>query len=147
MINFSNISASNAIITTLLLPANVESKDAIVSELMLKTKDYDSKKLLSLDSYYEDRVGALINEWIVFYLRSMDIVYDAIKDETVKLFESNQKVLNLLVLNSKMSIQEMAKELEMSESGIKKIIKQLKNEGKLAREGFKGGYWIVKKEN
>ena len=32
----------------------------------------------------------------------------------------------------------------MSESGIKKIMKELKKDGLLEREGFKGGHWIVK---
>ena len=86
---------------------------------------------------YEDRVEAEVSRWIVF-------VYDAIKDTSLKLYKSVQKVLSLMHEDNMISINKLAQTLNMSETGIKKIIKELKKDGLLEREGFKGGHWRVK---
>lgn len=58
--------------------------------------------------------------------------------------KSDQKILNLLQKDKRMSIREMTLRLKMSESGVKKVLKKLKAEGKLRRIGSaKGGYWEV----
>ena len=46
-----------------------------------------------------------------------------------------------------MTIKELALRLDMSESGIKKMITKLKKEGKIIRiGGAKGGHWELKDE-
>ena len=47
--------------------------------------------------------------------------------------------------NSKITIYELMEKLSMSESGIKKVIKKLKDENIINRVGsLKSGYWEVK---
>jgi ATP-dependent DNA helicase RecG len=54
-------------------------------------------------------------------------------------------IFGLMKKNSTITIKELMEKLSMSESGIKKIIKKLKDEGKLERFGsLKSGYWEVK---
>jgi len=83
----------------------------IISEYLLRQNGYDTRKLISLDNYYEknlseyyhfldfgkdfydDRNGCDITQWILFYLRSMDIVYDIIRAKAIKLFEANESKL------------------------------------------------------
>ena len=58
--------------------------------------------------------------------------------------KSNQKILALIKKNSKVTIREICDTTGLSESGVKKIIKKLKDEGTLVRVGaLKGGYWEV----
>ena len=59
--------------------------------------------------------------------------------------KSDQKVLALMRKNRHITIYEMMKKLSMSESGIKKVIKKLKDEGAICRVGSpKSGYWKIK---
>ena len=58
--------------------------------------------------------------------------------------KSDQKILTLIKKNSKITIREICESTGLSESGVKKIIKKLKDEGSLIRIGaLKGGYWEV----
>ena len=58
--------------------------------------------------------------------------------------KSDQKILALIKKNSKVTIREICNSTGLSESGVKKIIKKLKEEGMLVRVGaLKGGYWEV----
>lgn len=58
--------------------------------------------------------------------------------------KSNQKILELIATNPKITITGLMQELNLSESGIKKIIAKLKIENKLKRTGsLKGGEWKV----
>ncbi|MDY0320709.1 MAG: winged helix-turn-helix transcriptional regulator [Arcobacteraceae bacterium] len=58
--------------------------------------------------------------------------------------KSDQKVLELMRQNSKITIKELMQQLSMSESGIKKVIKKLKVEKRLQRLGsLKDGRWEV----
>jgi len=58
--------------------------------------------------------------------------------------KSNQKILALIKKNSKITIREICDSTGLSESGVKKIIKKLKDEGALLRVGaLKGGHWEV----
>lgn len=60
-------------------------------------------------------------------------------------YKSDQKVMSLMKENSKITIYELMEKLSMSESGIKKVIKKLKDEGIIRRVGsLKSGYWEVK---
>lgn len=58
--------------------------------------------------------------------------------------KSDQKILTLIKKNSKITIREICDSTGLSESGVKKIIKKLKDEGRLVRVGaLKGGQWEV----
>ena len=60
-------------------------------------------------------------------------------------YKSDQKVLALMKENSKITIYELMEKLSMSESGIKKVIKKLKDENIISRVGsLKSGYWEIK---
>ncbi len=60
--------------------------------------------------------------------------------------KSDQKLKECLKVNPNMTISELAVALNMSISGIKKIIRQLKNSGEIRRIGpDKGGSWKVVK--
>jgi len=59
--------------------------------------------------------------------------------------KSDQKIIALMRKNNKVTIKEMSESTGLSESGVKKIIKKLKDNGTLVRVGsLKGGYWEVK---
>jgi ATP-dependent DNA helicase RecG len=50
--------------------------------------------------------------------------------------------------NPKISIKELQEITELSESGVKKIIRQLRQDNQLQRiGGAKGGYWQILEEN
>lgn len=56
------------------------------------------------------------------------------------------RLLELIMENSSVSRAELAKRLDLSERQIRKIIDQLRNNGKLKREGGKVGKWIIIEE-
>jgi Fic family protein len=61
--------------------------------------------------------------------------------------KSDQKILSLMNENSTITIKELMEILSMSESGIKKVIKKLKDEGILHRIGsLKAGHWQILSE-
>ena len=58
--------------------------------------------------------------------------------------KSDPKVLLLIKENKNITIKELCALMSMSESGIKKVIKKLKDEGKLIRVGsLKAGHWDI----
>lgn len=60
-------------------------------------------------------------------------------------YKSDQKILALMKENSRITIYELMEKLSMSESGIKKVIKKLKDENIISRVGsLKSGYWEIK---
>ncbi len=66
------------------------------------------------------------------------------KSDQKSSLKSDQKILALMKKNSKITIREICDSTGLSESGVKKIIKHLKDEGSLVRVGaLKGGYWEV----
>lgn len=79
----------------------------------------------------------------------LDIILKSIqttlKSDQKSNYKSDQKVLALMKENSKITIYELMEKLSMSESGIKKVIKKLKDEGSINRVGsLKSGHWEVK---
>ena len=59
--------------------------------------------------------------------------------------KSNQKILSLIKKDNKITIKQICEKTKLSESGVKKVIKKLKEEEKLVRVGsLKGGHWEVK---
>jgi Fic family protein len=58
--------------------------------------------------------------------------------------KSDRKILDLMRQVNTITIKELMLRLDMSESGIKKVIRKLKQEGKITRIGSaKGGHWEV----
>ena len=58
--------------------------------------------------------------------------------------KSNQKIISAIRNNPMVTIRELQEETGLSESGIKKIIRQLKNDGTIKRiGGDKGGHWEI----
>jgi len=71
---------------------------------------------------------------------------NTLKSDQKSNYKSDQKVLALMKENSRITIYELMEKLSMSESGIKKVIKKLKDEGSINRAGsLKSGCWEVKK--
>ncbi len=58
--------------------------------------------------------------------------------------KSNQKILTYIQQNPFVTIRELQELTGLSESGVKKILRQLRQAGLLVREGgAKGGHWVV----
>ncbi len=75
-------------------------------------------------------------------VKSINITLKSNQQSNLK---SDQKILTLIKENSDVTIKELCEIVSMSESGVKKVIKKLKNENKLMRVGsLKSGYWEVK---
>ena len=72
-------------------------------------------------------------------------IQTTLKSDQKSNYKSDQKVLALMKENSKITIYELMEKLSMSESGIKKVIKKLKDENIISRVGsLKSGHWEVK---
>lgn len=66
------------------------------------------------------------------------------KSDQKSSLKSDQKILVLIKKDSKVTIREICDSTGLSESGVKKIIKKLKDEGTLIRVGaLKGGHWEI----
>ena len=72
-------------------------------------------------------------------------IQTTLKSDQKSNYKSDQKVLALMKENSKITIHELMEKLSMSESGVKKVIKKLKDENIISRVGsLKSGYWEIK---
>ena len=72
-------------------------------------------------------------------------IQTTLKSEQKSNYKSDQKVLALMKENSKITIYELMEKLSISESGIKKVIKKLKDENIINRVGsLKSGHWEIK---
>ena len=72
-------------------------------------------------------------------------IQTTLKSDQKSNYKSDQKILILMKENSKITIYELMEKLSMSESGIKKVIKKLKDENIISRVGsLKSGHWEVK---
>lgn len=75
----------------------------------------------------------------------LESIKNTLKSDQKSNYKSDQKVLAFMKKNSHITIYELMEKLSMSESGIKKVIKKLKDEGSINRVGsLKSGYWEVK---
>ena len=60
--------------------------------------------------------------------------------------KSENKILNLIRKNPSVTIPEMMQKLSMSDSGIRKILRKLQQEGRVVRVGAnKNGHWEIVK--
>jgi Fic family protein len=94
------------------------------------------------DGYYQAiEQSSAIGESTPFIEFILSIILKTVKNQTAK---SNQEILKIIRNNNKITIKELSLKLQLSESGIKKIIKTLKEQEKLKRVGaLKGGHWEI----
>lgn len=105
--------------------------------------------------YQEDYYKALENstnmgESTLFVEFMLEMILKSIKSTLKSNQQSNlksdQKILNIMKKNSKITTKELCELISMSESGVKKVIKKLKDEERLVRVGsLKSGHWEIKK--
>ena len=86
--------------------------------------------------------------FITFMLQCLKQALLEMKESNQKSnWKSNQKILVAMRRNPKVTIRELQEETGLSESGVKKIIRQLRGEGLVQRiGGAKGGHWEVRHE-
>ena len=91
-----------------------------------------------------DKVGNS-TAFITFMLGCiLETLKDIQKSNQKSVPKSNQKILSAMAENSQVTIKDLQQITGLSESGIKKIIRQLKQAGIIERiGGNKGGYWNV----
>ena len=74
-----------------------------------------------------------------------EFIKDESKSNQQSNLKSDQKILSLIKKNNEITIREICDKISMSESGVKKVIKKLKDENKLIRVGsLKAGHWEVR---
>jgi Fic family protein len=108
-----------------------------IEELMRKNQQDYYKALEVSDS---EGNSDFFNEFM------LEIVMQSVKDfksDQKSNYKSDQKILGLIKQNNKITIDELAKEMHFSVSGVKKVISKLKAQNQLQRVGKKGGYWII----
>ncbi len=57
--------------------------------------------------------------------------------------KSDLKILDLIMQDNKITIIQICQQLGMSESGVKKVIKKLKDENRVQRAGGTRGHWEI----
>ena len=84
-------------------------------------------------------------DFIVFMLHCLLDALQEMKESNQKSNrKSNQKILEIMQMKPEVSIRELQEMTDLSESGVKKIIRKLKEAGSIRRVGgAKGGYWEV----
>mgnify|MGYP002522682724 CR=1 FL=1 len=80
-----------------------------------------------------------------FMLRCLKQALEEMKESGQKSNQkSNQKIISAMQKNPMVTIRELREITGLSESGVKKIIRQLKAEGILSHKGNdKAGIWVV----
>lgn len=70
---------------------------------------------------------------------------ESVTDPQSKGKSNGERVVSILRSNGELTLPEVAQMLKLSLGGIEKIVRQLKADGRLIREGStKAGRWIVK---
>lgn len=73
-----------------------------------------------------------------------EYIAESKKSDQKSSLKSDQKILDLIMQDNKITIMQICQQLGMSESGVKKVIKKLKDENRVQRVGsLKGGCWEV----
>lgn len=77
----------------------------------------------------------------------LQCLLQALKEMQESNQKSNQKILSAMRRNPSVTIKELQEETGLSESGVKKIIRQLRADNAIQRiGGAKGGHWEIVKE-
>ena len=75
----------------------------------------------------------------------ISMTQSTIKSVLEKLNKTQRKIIDIILENSKVTQSEIAEQLNISISAVKKSMKEMVNTGILVRIGAnKGGYWEVK---
>ncbi|RLA72515.1 MAG: hypothetical protein DRG24_02690 [Epsilonproteobacteria bacterium] len=88
--------------------------------------------------------------FIEFMLQSIlkslkDFIKEESRSDQKSNLKSDQKILSMIKKNSEITIREICEKTTMSESGVKKVIKKLKDEKRVIRVGsLKAGHWEAK---
>jgi Fic family protein len=106
-------------------------------------RDYQEEYYKAIgDSTQQGKSATFLEFMLEMILKS---IQSTLKSDQKSNYKSDQKVFALMKENSKITIYELMKKFSMSESGIKKVIKKLKDEGMISRVGsLKSGHWEVK---
>jgi Fic family protein len=106
-------------------------------------RDYQEEYYNSIESSTQNGESTPFIEFMLEII--LKSIQNTLTSDQKSNYKSDQKILSLMQENNKITIKELMKILAMSESGIKKVIKKLKDEGILNRVGsLKSGYWEVK---
>ena len=112
-----------------------------ITSKILKLSTQISEELTKLQFTGVKKVNLIIKFMITMILKS---IQTTLKSDQKSNYKSDQKVLALMKENSKIIIYELMEKLSMSESGIKKVIKKLKDENIISRVGsLKSGHWEI----
>lgn len=117
-----------------------------ITSKILKLSTQISEELTKLQFTGVKKVNLIIKFMITMILKSIQTTLKSDQKSNYKSnYKSDQKVLALMKENSKITIYELMEKLSMSESGIKKVIKKLKDENIISRVGsLKSGHWEIK---
>lgn len=113
-----------------------------ITSKILKLSTQISEELTKLQFTSVEKVNSIIKFILEIIFKS---IQTTLKSDQQSNYKSDQKVLALMKENSKITIYELMEKLSMSESGIKKVIKKLKDENIISRVGsLKSGHWEIK---
>ena len=105
-------------------------------ETIVKENQQEYYKAIALS----DKAGEC-STFISFMLKCIRV---ALKELVKSNQKSNQKILSEIRQNPSVSIRELQELIGLSESGVKKVLRQLRNDGIIVRVGgAKGGHWEI----
>lgn len=120
----------------------IEKVGTGTEDIINKCREYGLK---SPEFYQEEDFRVVI--WRVIEGQDVPKVIQSVPNNDPKAIQSvpdnETRLLEMITENPSVSRAELAKRLELSERQIRKIIDQLRNAGKLKREGGKIGKWII----
>lgn len=123
----------------------IEKVGTGTEDIVNKCREYGLK---SPEFYQEEDFRVVI--WRVIEGQDVPKVIQSVPNNDPKAIQSvpdnETRLLEMIAENPSVSRAELAKRLELSERQIRKIIDQLRNAGKLKREGGKIGKWIITEE-
>ena len=124
---------------------NVENQDI---EFKLLWKDEYLKWICGFANAQGGKIYIGIDDgglWVEFYFKNYgEKVGDKLGDKNLLLNKNRKLILNYIKQNPKISIVQLAKELNLSTTAIEKNIKYLKDNKYIKRIGSaKGGYWEI----
>ncbi len=100
---------------------------------------------------YYDAIGTSnenenANDFVLFMLGIIKIALEEILIRTRNVGENEEGILNLLDNNPRLSAVKIAEKLNLSSRQVERIIKSLREKGRLVRHGAnRGGFWEVRK--
>ena len=105
-------------------------------------RDYQEEYYKAIEDSTEESESTIFIEFMLeMILKAID---DTKKSNLKSNLKSDQKALFLIKENKNITIKELCEIMSMSESGVKKVIKKLKDEKKLIRVGsLKAGHWEI----